>query len=169
MPEGRAMAVSRVDRRLAAVFAADVVGYSRLIERDEAGTLARLKALRKGTIEPILDRHAGRIVKLMGDGALVEFPSASEAVLAAVEAQAAVAEHEQGRPVAEQIAFRIGISLGDVVHDDDGDIFGEGVNLAARLEPLAAPGGICVARNVYEQARNRMTAGFTPMGRHALK
>jgi adenylate cyclase len=162
------METTRVDRRLAAVLAADVVGYSRLIERDEAGTLERLKTLRKGVVEPILARHAGRTVKLMGDGALVEFPSASAAVEAAAEVQQAVERHERERPEAERLRLRIGVSLGDVVHED-GDIFGEGVNLAARLEQLAEPGGVCVARNVYEQARNRLPVGFAPMGRHRVK
>ncbi len=163
------MAVPRVDRRLAAVLAADVVGYSRLIERDEQGTLEYLKVLRKGTIEPILARHEGRIVKLMGDGALVEFPSASEAVHAAIEVQRAVTEHERDRPEDESIRFRIGISLGDVVHEADGDIFGEGVNLAARLEQLAEPGGVCVARGVYEEARHRLPVAFVPMRPQRLK
>jgi TolB-like protein/class 3 adenylate cyclase/Flp pilus assembly protein TadD len=163
------MAAPRIDRRLAAVLAADVVGYSRLIECDEQRTLERLKTMRKETIEPILARHDGRIAKLMGDGALVEFPSASEAVQAAVEVQQAVGEHERDRPNAEKISFRIGISLGDVVHEADGDIFGEGVNLAARLETLAEPGGICVTRNVYEQARNRLPIPFVAAGRHRLK
>jgi class 3 adenylate cyclase len=162
------MPALRVDRRLAAILAADVVGYSRLIERDEAGTLERLKTLRKVLIEPILASHDGRIVKLMGDGALVEFPSATEAVAAAVEIQQATADHERNRPEAEQIRFRVGINLGDVVHED-GDIFGEGVNLAARLQALSEPGGICVSRNVYEQARNRLPVAFTFMGSRRVK
>lgn len=162
------MSAPSVERRLAAVLAADVVGYARLIEQDEAGTLARLKALRRTVIEPILAGHDGRIVKLMGDGALVEFPSASEAVQAAVEVQQAVLRHEEERPGGDRIRFRIGISLGDVIHEDS-DIFGEGVNLAARLEQLAEPGGICVARPVYEQARHRLPLGFAPMGRHRVK
>jgi TolB-like protein/class 3 adenylate cyclase len=162
------MSALRLDRRLAAILVADVVGYSRLIEHDEAGTLERLKALRKKIIEPILAAHEGRIVKLMGDGALVEFPSASEAVLAAVEIQKAVADHNGNQPETEQIRFRLGISLGDVVHEDD-DIFGEGVNLAARLQTIASPGGICVARNVYEQVRNRLPVGFAAMGPQRVK
>jgi TolB-like protein/Tfp pilus assembly protein PilF len=162
------MATARAERRLAAILVADVVGYARLIEQDEAGTLARLKALRQELIEPILADHGGRIVKLMGDGALIEFPSASEAVQAAVEVQQAVRRHEQEQPVDHRVRFRIGISLGDVVCDN-GDIFGEGVNLAARLEQLAEPGGICVVRGAYEQARHRLSVGFIPMGRHQVK
>lgn len=163
-----ATATGRAERRLAAILAADVVGYARLIEHDEIGTLERLKALRKDVIEPILAHRGGRIVKLMGDGALCEFGSAFEAVMAAVEMQQAAADHEQARPAPERILFRMGISLGDVVHED-GDIFGEGVNLAARLEPLAEPGGICVTRNVLEQARNRAPVVFTSIGRQVLK
>ncbi|MBA3584649.1 MAG: adenylate/guanylate cyclase domain-containing protein [Gemmatimonadetes bacterium] len=159
---------SRIDRRLAAIVAADVVGYSRLIERDETGTLERLKALRKLLIEPIISGHHGHIVKLMGDGALVEFPSASAAVEAAVRIQRAVEENQRGQPGEDRLSFRIGVNLGDVVHED-GDIFGDGVILAARLEKLAEPGGICVARNVYEQARNRLPLAFASMGRHRLK
>ena len=162
------MAAPHVERRLAAIVAADVVGYARLIEQDETGTLARLKALRQEVIEPILAAHDGRIVKLMGDGALIEFPSASEAVQAAVEVQQAVVKHEQAQPTEERIRFRIGVSLGDVICED-GDIFGEGVNLAARLEQLAEPGGICITRNVHEQSRHRLPVGFVPMGRHRVK
>lgn len=156
------MVAPQVERRLAAIRAADVVGYARLIEHDEAGTLVRLKTLRTCVIEPVLARHGGRIVKLMGDGALVEFPGAVAAV------EAAVAEQERATPETEPIRFRVGISLGDVVHED-GDLFGEGVNLAARLQALAEPGGICLARNVEEQVRNRLDVGLMPMGRQRLK
>ena len=162
------MAVPLVERRLAAILAADVVGYTRLIELDEAGTLARLKRLRQEVIEPILARHGGRIVKLLGDGALVEFGSAAAAVQAAVEVQQAVAAERAERREAAPIRFRIGISLGDVVHEDD-DVFGEGVNLASRLEALADPGGICLSGAVVEQARNRVPVGLVAMGRQRLK
>jgi TolB-like protein/class 3 adenylate cyclase/Tfp pilus assembly protein PilF len=162
------MPAASVERRLAAILAADVVGYARLIEQDEAGTLARLKELRRSVIEPILARHGGRIVKLMGDGALVEFPSASEAVQAAVEVQQAVLRHERDHSPGDRVQFRIGISLGDVVHEDN-DIFGEGVNLASRLEQLAEPGGICVSGPVHEQARHRLPIGFALLGRHRVK
>jgi class 3 adenylate cyclase len=124
---------SRLDRRLAAIMAADVVGYSRLDERDEAGTIARLKALRRETLEPILARHGGRIAKLTGDGAIVEFSSAGAAVQAAIECQRAVAAHEAVRPATERITFRIGLNLGDIQIEPNGDVLGDGVNVAARL------------------------------------
>jgi class 3 adenylate cyclase len=157
-----------VERRLAAILAADVVGYSRLMEADEARTHARLKALRQDLIDPAIARHKGRTVKLTGDGALVEFPSAVGAVLAAAEIQRAIARHEADRQADERIAFRIGINLGDVIIEDD-DIYGDGVNVAARLEGLAEPGAICVARNVYDQVKNKVDFGFTPAGEHRVK
>jgi adenylate cyclase len=124
--------------------------------------------LRKELIEPAIARHKGRIVKLTGDGALVEFPSAVGAVLAAAEIQRAVTEHESDRPAEERITFRIGINLGDVIIEDD-DIYGDGVNVAARLEALAEPGGICVARTVYNQVKAKIDFGFAPMGEHRVK
>ena len=162
------MASYRVERRLAAVLAADVKAYTRLIERDEEGTLARLKSIREAIVAPILGKHEGHIVKFLGDGFLAEFPSACEAVEAAVDIQRALDERERDHTEDDRIRFRIGISLGDVVHED-GDIFGEGVNLAARLEGLADPGGICVARNVYEQGRNRLPVSFSLIGLRRLK
>ena len=135
------MAAPRIDRRLTAVLAADVVGYSRLVQRDEQGTLGRLKAHRQELVEPLIAEHGGRVVKLMGDGILCEFPSAVDAVACAVAIQQGMAEREQAVPEAERIRFRIGINLGDVVHEG-GDILGDGVNIAARLEALAEPGGV---------------------------
>jgi hypothetical protein len=132
-----------VERRLAAILTADVVGYSRLMGVDEAGTHARLKALRKELIEPRIAGHRGRIVKLTGDGALVEFASVVQAVLCAVEVQRAVAERNRAVPEAERLEFRIGVNLGDVILDEN-DIYGDGVNVAARLEQLCDPGGILV-------------------------
>ncbi len=132
-----------MERRLAAIVATDVVGYSRLIRADEEGTLAALKALRADVFDPKIAEHQGRIVKLMGDGMLVEFASVVDAVRASAEAQQAMAERNAGLPEDRRIEFRIGINLGDVVIDGD-DIHGDGVNLAARLEGLAEPGGICV-------------------------
>ena len=140
---------------MAAILAADVVGYSRLVGADEAGTIARLKALRKELIEPLVAEHRGRMVKLMGDGALVEFPSAVDAVECAVAIQNGVAEREAAEPEDRRIAFRIGINIGDIIIEDD-DILGDGVNVAARLEALAEPGGICVARNVYNQVKAKL-------------
>jgi TolB-like protein/class 3 adenylate cyclase len=158
----------RVERKLAAILAADVVGYSRLVSADEAGTIARLKDLRKEFIEPLIAEYRGRVVKLMGDGALVEFASAVDAVECAVAIQNGVAEREAGEPEDRRIAFRIGINLGDIIVED-GDILGDGVNIAARLEGLAETGGICLARNVYNQVRGKLDVAFEPMGEHQVK
>ena len=151
-------------RRLAAILAADVVGYSRLVRQDEDGTLNDLKRLRNMVIDPTLEARGGRIVKLMGDGLLAEFPSAFEAVRAAMEIQQAMAD----RPSDAGITFRVGINLGDVVVDD-GDIYGDGVNVAARLEAEAVPGGLCVSETVHEQIRGRLTASFADLGARTLK
>ena len=162
------MAAPRVDRRLAAIMAVDVVGYSRLVGIDEAGTLARVKAHRIELAEPLIAEHHGRVVKLTGDGALVEFASAVDAVECAVALQAGMAEREAAEPEDRRIRYRIGINIGDIVLED-GDIFGDGVNVAARLEGLAEPGGICVARNVYDQVKAKLDLGFEPMGEHRVK
>jgi adenylate cyclase len=132
--------VTREQRRLAAIVAADVVGYSRLMGRDESGTLARLKTHRTKRLEPALARNGGRLVKLTGDGALAEFGSAVDALRAAIEFQQAVAEINRGQPEDSQIVFRIGVHLGDLIGDGD-DLYGDGVNIAARLEAEAPPGG----------------------------
>jgi len=157
-----------VERRLAAILAADVVGYSRLIRADEEGTLAALKALRADLIDPKIAEHHGRVVKLMGDGMLAEFASAVDAVRAAVEAQRAVTERNADLPEDKRIAFRIGINLGDVVVDGD-DIHGDGVNVAARLEGLAETGGIWVSGGVYDQVRDRIDFPFEDLGEHQVK
>src|SRR5215467_12660714 len=136
-----------VARKLAAILAADVVGYSRLMEVDEEGTLADLKACRRELIEPSIARNEGRMIKLMGDGALVEFPSVVGAVRCAVEVQNAMAERNTAVPEHRRLMFRIGINLGDVIIDGE-DIYGDGVNIASRLEGLAEPGGICVSATV---------------------
>ena len=162
------MAAPRVDRRLTAILAADVVGYSRLMGRDEQGTLDRLKAHRKELVEPLVAEHGGRVVKLMGDGILCEFPSAVHAVTCAVAIQRGMAEREKDVPEAERIRFRIGINVGDVVHEG-GDILGDGVNVAARLEALAEPGGVCIARNVHNQVKDKLAFRFEPAGRHRVK
>jgi adenylate cyclase len=155
-------------RRLAAILAADVVGYSRLMAVDEAGTHARLKTLRQDFIEPKIAERHGRIAKLMGDGALVEFRSVVDAVECAAAIQDGVAERQAELPEDQRIAFRIGINIGDVIVEE-GDIYGDGINVAARLEALAEPGEICVARNVYNQVKNKVAFGFEPMGEHRVK
>jgi TolB-like protein/class 3 adenylate cyclase/Tfp pilus assembly protein PilF len=160
--------VPRVERKLAAILAADVVGHSRLVGADEAGTIARPRALRKEFIEPLIAEYRGRVVKLMGDGALVEFASAVDAVECAVALQRGVAEHEAAEPEDRRIQFRIGINVGDIIVED-GDILGDGVNVAARLEGLAEPGGICIARNVHNQVRAKLALAFEPMGQHRVK
>jgi TolB-like protein/class 3 adenylate cyclase len=162
------MVAPRVDRRLAAIMAVDVVGYSRLIGVDEAGTLVRVKAHRIELAEPLIAEHHGRVVKLTGDGALVEFASAVDAVECAVAIQNGMAEREAAEPEERRIRFRIGINIGDIILED-GDIFGDGVNVAARLEGLAEPGGICIARNVWNQVKGKLDLGFEPMGEHRVK
>ena len=158
----------RVERRLAAILAADVAGYSRLIEADEEGTLSRLKALRAKVIDPKIAGHHGRIVKTIGDGLLVEFASVVDAVRCAVEVQAAMAKGNAPLPPDHRIEFRIGINVGDIVVED-GDIFGDGVNVAARLEGLAEPSGICVSARVQEDAAGRLDLAFEDIGEQALK
>src|SRR4051794_24776546 len=148
---GASVAGERVERRLAAILAADVAGDSRLMGADEEGTLARLKAIRRELADPKMKEHRGRIVKTTGDGLLVEFPSVVDAVRCAVEVQRGISERNVGVPSASRIEFRIGIHQGDIIVDD-GDIFGDGVNLAARLEALAEPGGICVSGRVRDDA-----------------
>ena len=155
-------------RRLAAILAADVVGYSRLMGADEEGTLAALKALRYELSDPKINEHHGRIVKTTGDGLLVEFGSVVDAVRCAVEVQAAMAERNAYAPTDKRIEFRIGINLGDIIIEDD-DIFGDGVNIAARLEALAMPGGICVSRVVRDQVRDRLDIAFDDLGEQQVK
>lgn len=158
----------RPERRLAAVLATDVVGFARLVAEDEDGTLARLRSLRKEFGEPLIAAHGGRTVKLAGDGAIVEFPSAVEAVRCAMAFQRGVAERERGVPPARRILFRMGINLGDITVEDD-DVYGNGVNVAARLEQIAAPGGIMVARNVWNQVKARLDIPFQALGERRLK
>ena len=158
----------RVVRRLAAILAADVAGYSRLMGRDENGTLTRLKAHRTERLEPTLARHGGRLVKLTGDGALVEFPSAVDALGAAIEFQQAMAEANRDQLEDTAIVFRIGLHLGDLIVDGD-DLYGDGVNVAARLEAEAPAGGIVISRNVHDAAAGRLKATFDDLGGLALK
>ena len=163
------MATARAERRLAAILAADVVGYSRLVEHDEAGTLSALKVLRREVIDPLLAEHQGRIVKLMGDGALVEFGSVVDAVACAVAIQKGVAGNQADIPMERRIIFRIGVNLGDVIHEVDGDLYGDGVNIAARLQPLAHPGGICISGTAYDHLQGKLDCDYEYLGERALK
>ena len=162
------MAEDRVDRRLAAIFAADIAGYSRLMASDEEGTLRQLKAHRKQLIDPKITEHRGRIVKTTGDGALVEFVSVVDAVRCAVDIQRGMNQRNTDVPADRRIQFRIGINVGDIIIDGD-DIFGDGVNVAARLEALADPGGILVSSIVHDQVRDKLSFGFEDMGEHTVK
>jgi adenylate cyclase len=158
----------RVVRRLAAIVSTDVVGYSRLIGQDEVGTLAALKGLRRDVVDPRIAEHAGRIVKTTGDGLLLEFASVVDAVRCMVEVQAAMAERGAATPEDRRIVFRVGVNLGDIIIDGD-DIFGDGVNIAARLQEISAPGGLCVSNRVYEDIRDRLETVFEGGGLQTLK
>ena len=162
------MTGERVERRLAAVLAADVAGYSRLMGADEEGTLARLKAVRKALVDPTIANYRGRIVKTTGDGMLVEFASAVDAVRGAVELQRGMAEQNASVPQDQRIEFRIGIHVGDIIIDDN-DIFGDGVNVAARVENECEPGGVCVSGNAFEQIRGKTHFTFDDLGEKTLK
>src|SRR6516225_663947 len=171
LPCGRvavAMSEERLERRLAAILAADVAGYSRLIGSDEEDTLARLKAHRRELIDPKIGEHRGRIVKTTGDGILIEFPSVVEAVSCAVAVQQAMAERNAGTSQDRRIAFRIGVNLGDIIVED-GDIHGDGVNIAARLEGIAEPGGVCISEDAFRQVRGKVDADFDDLGEQSLK
>ena len=157
-----------MERRLAAILAADVVGYSRLMGEDETGTLERLKSLRKELVQPKITERKGRVVKLMGDGLLAEFPSVVEAVKCAVEIQQSMIGREADLPDERRLRLRIGVNLGDIIVEGS-DIYGDGVNVAARLEGLADPGGICVSGGVYDQVRDRVDAPFEDMGKQEVK
>jgi adenylate cyclase len=161
---------SALERRLAAILAADMVGYSRLMEADETGTLARLRTHRLELIDPAIAKNRGRIIKTTGDGLLVEFHSVADAVQSAVEIQRRMARRNADLPAARWIQFRIGINLGDVIFEDD-DIFGDGVNVAARLQELAEPGGICVSRAVRDQVQvgDRFDVAFEDQGEQTVK
>ena len=162
------MTENRVERRLAAVLAADIAGYSLLMGRDEEGTLSQLKAFRKTLIDPTIAAHRGRIVKTTGDGMLVEFASAVDAARCAVEVQRGVAAQNVDVPQNVRIEFRIGIHVGDIIFDDN-DIFGDGVNIAARLEGIAKPGGICISDDAQRQIRGKLDSLFEDMGPQNLK
>ena len=155
-------------RRLAAILAADVAGYSRLIGEDEEGTLDRLRSMRAEVIDPPIAQHRGRIVKTTGDGFLVEFASVVDAVRCAIAMQQAMPERNTSIEADNRIELRIGINLGDVIVED-GDIFGDGVNVAARLEGLAEPRAVCVSNTVYEHVRDRLPYAFEDMGEQHIK
>src|ERR1700732_3720064 len=154
--------------RLPATLAAEVAGYSRLMGADEEGTHERLKAHRRELVDPKISEHSGRIVKTTGDGLLVEFPSVVDAVRCAAELQRAMIDREAGMPEDRRIRFRIGINLGDIIVDGD-DIFGDGVNVAARLEALAEPGGIWISRMVRDQIRDKLAYAFQDLGEQSVK
>jgi TolB-like protein/class 3 adenylate cyclase len=157
-----------VERRLAAILAADVAGYSRLMGDDEEGTLAQLKSIRKTLVDPAIASHRGRIVKTTGDGMLVEFASAVDAVRSAVEVQRSMAEQNAAVPQDQRIEFRVGIHVGDIIFDDN-DIFGDGVNIAARLEGISEPGGVCILDDAYRQVRGKVEIACDDMGPQTLK
>jgi adenylate cyclase len=157
-----------MERRLAAILAADVVGYSRLMGKDEAKTLASLKAHQKEAIDPTIAKHHGRIVKLMGDGFLAEFGSIVEAVECAAAIQNQVAQRNADTPQETRIEFRMGVNLGDVIVEGD-DLFGDGVNIAARLEALAQPGHICLSRAARDQVLDKVSIDLEDLGEFAFK
>jgi len=162
------LATERIERRLAAILAADIAGYSRLMGADEEGTLERFKALRGELVDPKIGEHRGRMVKTTGDGILIEFPSVIEAVSCAVAVQREMARRNAGTPQDRRIAFRIGVNLGDIIVED-GDIHGDGVNIAARLEGIAEPGGICISEDAFRQVRARSTPSSTTSASRASR
>ncbi len=162
------MATEHLERRLAAVLAADVAGYSRLMGADEEGTLTRLKSVRKSLVDPAIASHRGRIVKTTGDGLLAEFASAVDATRCAVQVQREIAEQNASVPQDQRIEFRIGLNVGDIIFDD-GDIYGDGVNIAARVETIASPGAICLSENAYQQIKGKLVLEVDDLGEHELK
>src|SRR5271165_5839377 len=156
-------------RKIAAILAADVVGFSRLTGADEDRTLARLRALRSDLIDPTIAVHNGRVFKRTGDGVLIEFRSVVDAVRCAIEVQNAMVERNAGVPNDRHIDFRIGVHLGDVIEESDGDLMGDGVNIAARLEGIAKPGAICLSEDAYRQVKGRLDLAVTDLGPTQLK
>src|ERR1700676_3500659 len=165
---GSPLAAEQVERRLAAVLAADVAVDSRLMGANEEGTLARLKAVRKALVDPAIASHRGRIVKTTGDGMLVEFASAVDAARCSVEVQRAMAAQNADVPQDVRIEFRIGVHVGDIIIDDN-DIFGDGVNIAARLEGIAEPGGVCISDDAQRQVRGKVDFAYDDLGPQTLK
>src|ERR1041384_8115980 len=155
-------------RKLAAILFADVVGYSRLMGEDEAATYDALKRLRRA-IDPLIASRAGRIVSTAGDGLLADFASVVDALSCAVEMQETVRKLDSGAPGDRHLRLRIGINLGDVIVADDHDLYGDGVNIAARLQTLAAPGGICLSHSAYEQVKRKLSLNYRPLGKHRVK
>src|SRR6266571_4496054 len=158
----------RIERRLAAILAADVAGYSRLTGLDEEGTLKRLRKLRRELINPAVSLHRGRVVKTTGDGILIEFPSVVDALRCALDVQRGMDGRNADVPADQRIEFRVGINLGDVVVEGD-DLLGDGVNVAARLEGIAEPGGICISDAAYQQVRDKVDVNFENAGEQQLK
>src|ERR1700722_9848024 len=156
-------------RKLAAILAADVIGYSRLAGSDEDRTLARLRALRSDLIDPTIAVHNGRVVKRTGDGIIVEFRSVVDAVRCAIEVQNGMLERNAGVPADRRIEFRVGLHVGDVVEESDGDLMGDGVNIAARLEGIAKPGTICLSEDAYRQVKSRLDIAVRDLGSTQLK
>ena len=157
-----------MERRLTTILAADVVGYSRLMRKDEATTLRRLKSLRKELVQPKISERKGRVVKLMGDGLLAEFPSVVEAVQCAIDIQQSMQEREPELPDEERLRLRIGLNLGDIIVEGS-DIYGDGVNVAARLEALADPGGVCISRTVFDHVKGKTELEFQDLGMQEVK
>src|SRR5580693_1914231 len=156
-------------RKIAAILIADIVGYSRLAGVDEDRTLSRLRGLRGDLIDPAIDAHHGRIVKRTGDGSLIEFRSVVDAVRCAIEVQNGMIERNSGLPPERRIEFRVGIHLGDVVEESDGDLMGDGVNIAARLEGVCEPGAICLSEDAYRQVKGRLDLAVSDLGQTQLK
>src|SRR5271167_3542501 len=156
-------------RKIAAILVADVVGYSRLAGVDEDRTLARLRGLRSDLVDPAVAAHHGRVVKRTGDGILIEFRSVVDAVRCAIEVQSGLVERNAGVPADRRIEFRVGVHLGDVVEESDGDLMGDGVNIAARLEGIAKPGAICLSEDAYRQVKGRIDLAVTDLGPTQLK
>jgi adenylate cyclase len=163
-----AISDERVERRLAAILAGDVVGYSRLMGADEVGTLRALKAIRRELADPAVACHHGRVVKTTGDGILIEFPSVVDAVICAISIQRGMANRNADVPEDKRIVFRIGVNVGDIIIDE-GDIYGDGVNVAARLETICEPGGVCISRAARDQIRDKVTFPFVDLGEQAVK
>jgi adenylate cyclase len=156
-------------RKLAAILVANVVGYSRLAGADEDRTLSRLRGLRSDLIDPAIAAHRGRVVKRTGDGSIIEFRSVVDAVRCAIEVQHGMVERNAGVPAERRIEFRVGIHLGDVVEEPDGDLMGDGVNVAARLESIAKPGAICLSEDAYRQVKGRLDLAVADLGPMQLK